>query len=71
MVAVRDRGHDIPLRRPAIFNPFDSTKPSGLAMEPSQTAAGSLRIMAAASRNYDDDDATFSFALPIPTSAAE
>lgn len=65
-VVVRDRGHGIPTERlPAIFDPFFSTKPSGLGMGLSicrriiENHAGRIEA-----RNHNDGGASFSFTLP-------
>lgn len=69
-VVVRDRGHGIAEERlPIIFNPFFSTKASGLGMGLSicrriiENHAGHIEA-----RNHDDGGASFSFVLPVPVS---
>jgi PAS domain S-box-containing protein len=66
VVTVRDRGHGIPQERlPAIFNPFFSTKASGLGMGLSicrriiENHGGRIEA-----RNHDDGGAVFSISLP-------
>ena len=66
VVTVRDQGHGIPPERlPSVFNPFFSTKASGLGIGLSicrriiENHAGRIEA-----RNLDDGGASFTFSLP-------
>jgi signal transduction histidine kinase len=72
-VTIQDHGHGIPVDRlHVIFNPFYSTKASGLGMGLSicrriiENHSGSIEAF-----NHENGGATFRFELPVAVAASE